>query len=128
MTLWCICRSPLIIGGNLPANRELENALLTNPEVLAVDQQGIHPRQLYQKDSTIAWCSQVPGTSDRYVALFNSGDKQRQATVELRAIGLGDRVVIRDLWARKDLGPFIELYLRTIPPHGAALLRISSLK
>lgn len=125
MTLWCICHSPLILGGDLPANREVEDALLTNREVLAVDQQGVRPRQLYQKDSAIVWYSEVPGSNDRYVALFNTGEQQRGVGVEFSTIGLKDRVVIRDLWARKDMGSFTASYLRAIPPHGAALLKIS---
>src|SRR6188472_3017045 len=55
MTFWSIYRSPLMLGGNLPENRDLELKLFTNDEVLAVNQQGVNPRQLYKKEGSMVW-------------------------------------------------------------------------
>ena len=72
MTLWCIVRSPLIVGGNMPRNDEFTLALLTNDEVLAVNQNSANNRQLFSTNHTVAWVADVPASKDKYVALFNT--------------------------------------------------------
>ncbi len=72
MSLWCIARSPLILGGNLPKNDDFTLALLTNDEVLAVNQNSTNNRQLFNTNNTVAWVADVPGSKDKYVALFNA--------------------------------------------------------
>jgi alpha-galactosidase len=72
MSLWCIARSPLILGGNLPKNDDFTLALLTNDEVLAVNQNSSNNRQLFSTNNTVAWVADVPGSKDKYVALFNA--------------------------------------------------------
>jgi hypothetical protein len=63
MTFWCIYRSPLMMGGNLPEDRPLEDSLLMNAEVIGVNQQGTSPRLLYKKDSKMVWVSNAPVAS-----------------------------------------------------------------
>jgi alpha-galactosidase len=125
MTLWCIGRSPLIIGGNLPDNRQLERRLFTNDEVLAVDQKGENPQQLYHKDSTVVWYSHIAGTPAITVAMFNVGDHARNVVVGFSRLGLHGKVVIRDLWKRQDIGLFKGKFQRNVPPHGAVLVRLT---
>lgn len=72
MTLWCIARSPLILGGNLPKNDDFTLALLTNDELLAVNQNSANNRQLLNTNNMVAWIADVPGSKDKYVALFNT--------------------------------------------------------
>jgi hypothetical protein len=72
MTLWCIARSPLIFGGDLTRLDAFTRNLLTNPEVLAVNQNSANNRQLLRHDDLIVWVADVPGSRDRYVALFNA--------------------------------------------------------
>ena len=74
MTLWCIARSPLIFGGDLTRLDAFTRQLLTNPEVLAVNQHSENNRQLSNRDDLIVWTADVPGSRDRYVALFNAQD------------------------------------------------------
>ncbi|HOF10093.1 MAG TPA: NPCBM/NEW2 domain-containing protein [Opitutaceae bacterium] len=74
MTLWCIARSPLIFGGDLTRLDTFTRQLLTNPEVLAVNQHSENNRQLSNRDDLIVWTADVPGSRDRYVALFNAQD------------------------------------------------------
>ncbi len=73
MTLWCIARSPLIMGGNMPKNDEFTLGLMTNDEVLAVNQNSTNNRQLFNTNNAVAWVADVPGSKDKYVALFNPG-------------------------------------------------------
>ncbi|MDP9078952.1 MAG: glycoside hydrolase family 27 protein [Bacteroidota bacterium] len=125
MTFWSIYRSPLMLGGNLPENREQELMLFTNSEVLAVNQHGTNPRQLYKTANAMAWYSHVAGSKDLYVALFNLGDAQQNVSVDFSALGLKGKIAVRDLWAKQDLGVFDQQYQQKINTHGAALLRVS---
>ncbi len=126
MSFWCIYKSPLILGGNLPENRELENDLITNEEVLAVNQNGENPTQLYKKGGSMVWISHIPGSKDVYVGLFNIADKSHGVSVDLSQLGVKGKVVIRDLWQKKDLGKFKKRYSQMINAHGCALLRIKT--
>lgn len=75
MTLWSIARSPLIHGGDLTRTDPATLALLTNPEVIAVDQESSDNRPLFDRDGLVAWTAAVPGSPDRYLALFNTRDR-----------------------------------------------------
>ncbi|MCX6345990.1 MAG: NPCBM/NEW2 domain-containing protein [Armatimonadetes bacterium] len=72
MTLWSICQSPLMFGGHLPKNDDFTLALITNPEVLDVNQHSSGGKQLYRKGDMIAWVADVPNSKDKYLALFNA--------------------------------------------------------
>jgi alpha-galactosidase len=74
MTMWSIARSPLMMGGHLPKNDVFTLSLLTNREVLAVNQASLNNRQLFRQDDAIAWTADVPGTPEKYVALVNAND------------------------------------------------------
>jgi hypothetical protein len=75
MTLWSMARSPLIHGGDMTRTDPDTLALLTNDEVLAVDQHSEGNRPLFDRDGLVAWTASVPGSPDRYVALFNTRDR-----------------------------------------------------
>jgi alpha-galactosidase len=75
MTLWSIARSPLIHGGDMTKTDPATLALLTNDEVIAVDQHSEDNRPLLDRDRLLAWIASVPGSRDRYVALFNTRDR-----------------------------------------------------
>ena len=126
MTFWCIYRSPLMMGGNLPENRPFDLSLLTNEEVLAVNQHGLNPRQLVKTDSLVIWKSDVEGSKDQYVALFNTGKSSGVRAIDFSLLGVRGKAMVRDLWEKKDLGVFKKSYGQTVPSHGALLLRISA--
>lgn len=125
MNFWCLYRSPLMLGGNLPENRELELKLFSNDEVLAVNQQGENPRQLYKKDGSMVWVSNVAGSKDLYVGLFNIADAAQEVSVDFASLGLKGKLVVRDLWKKADLGLFKKKYAQSIPAHGSVLLRLT---
>lgn len=72
MSLWCIARSPLILGADMTRMDEFTLNLLTNREVLAVNQESTNSRQITHENDIIVWAADVPGSDDRYVALFNA--------------------------------------------------------
>jgi alpha-galactosidase len=125
MNFWCIYRSPLMLGGNQPENRELELKLFTNEEVLAVNQNGENPKQLYKNDSSMVWVSAVNGSKDLYVGLFNIGENAHDVAIDFKALGLKGKVLVRDLWKKADVGIVTKKYSQRINKHGSVLLRLS---
>lgn len=152
MSFWCIYRSPLMLGGNLPDNREVEKRLFTNGEVLAVNQHGQHPRQLYKKDGRMVWVSDIgddeaaagggsPARRTRsstvsgfgtgssahgwYVGLFNIGETEEDIPIDFAQLGWKGKLTVRDLWQQQDKGVFKKQYTQKVAAHGAALIRLS---
>jgi hypothetical protein len=137
MTLWSMARSPLIIGGDLTRLDESTRSLLTNDEVIAVDQRSTGGHELFDHDGLVAWVADVPASGDKYVALFNArdriavprtGDMDRPGlpvAVHFADVGFAGRCRIRDLWEKKDLGEFAGEFAPTLAWHAAGLYRIS---
>ena len=126
MTLWSIFRSPLMIGGDLPSLDPFTLRLLTNEEVLAVDQKSEHNRELFARGDQIAWAADVPGAKDRYLAVFNLNDvSPAEVAVTWRELGVSGKCAVRDLWEQKNLGTFENRFAPTINPHGAGLYQVT---
>jgi hypothetical protein len=125
MNFWCIYRSPLMLGGHLPENRELELKLETNEEALAVDQHGENPRQVYKQDGSMVWASGVSGSKDLYVALFNISDAAQNVTVDFSSLHVKGKIAVRDLWKKASVGVFKKTYTQMLNPHASVLLRLS---
>lgn len=75
LTLWSIARSPLMHGGDLTKTDDFTLSLLTNDEVLAVNQHSANNRPLFNRDGLIAWTADVPDSPDKYLAVFNTRDR-----------------------------------------------------
>jgi len=130
MTLFSICKSPLIFGGNLPDNDEFTLTLLTNKEILEVNQHSTDNKQIFKKDGLIAWTARDPKNGDTYLAVFNNNDAtstsdQATVTVKFDQLGLKGTCTIRDLWSKKSLGTFKNDFTPIIKCHGAGLYRLS---
>jgi hypothetical protein len=125
MTFWSIFRSPLMLGGNLPENRPFELSLFNNAEVLAVNQQGENPRQLYQKDGKMIWYSHAQGTKDVYVAMFNLSEQPVDIDFSFASVGLIGKIMVRDLWKKQDVGALRQSYHQQVNKHGAVLFKLS---
>jgi alpha-galactosidase len=76
MSLFAIFRSPLMFGGDLPSNDEFTLSLITNKDVLEVNQNSINGRQLFRENDLIAWTADDTKTGDKYLALFNAMDQE----------------------------------------------------
>ncbi len=134
MTLWSIARSPLIHGGDMTKTDPFTLSLLTNDEVIAVDQHSENNRQLFRtEDGLVAWIADVPGSRDKYLAVFNTHDAAKDtpkdATVpvpiKLGDIGFTNTVNIRDLWSKKNLASVTGDFAPDVPFHGARLFRLN---
>ncbi|MDV6332665.1 glycoside hydrolase family 27 protein [Asticcacaulis sp. 201] len=125
MTLWSVARSPLIMGGDL---RHLDDAtlnLLTNDEVLAVNQNSHSTQPHFLADGCRFWTAQADN-GDHYLAMFNTSDAPAPTEIgfDLKRIGRASARV-RDLWARQNLGIANGRVSATVPSHGAVLYRLS---
>jgi hypothetical protein len=128
MTLWCIFRSPLIFGGDLPSNDSATTALITNEEVLEVDQNSSSNRQSLEMGNIRSWLAEVRGGHDQYLAVFNLGERSESINLSWSRVGLAlRRLQVRDLWKRKSLGTKKGVHL-TLRPHAGILYRLSPVK
>jgi hypothetical protein len=126
LTLWSIFRSPLMIGGDLPSNDAWTTSLLTNPEVIAVDQHSTSAHPFSTTDKAVAWLSRATSADLQYLAIFNLSDSTSKLQYSWKELGLdGSTYSIRDLWERRDLGTAGSVAV-TVPAHGVALYGISS--
>ena len=121
MTLCCIARAPLMFAGDLPANDAWTLSLLTNDEVLAVNQASVDNHECYREGDTLVWTAQAPQASALYLALFNRGASPIEMRVPLDELGI-TRCRLRDLWAKTDCGSAESLLSAQVPAHGARLL------
>ena len=124
MTLWCIFRSPLIMGGEMRDNDQWTLDLLTNEEVLRVLNHTSGGEQIYRTDEKVAWKS-VDEDGSVYAALFNIGDEEAEVSVTFEELELSGKKKLRDLWQKADLGDAEEKISAVIPPHGAMLYKLS---
>lgn len=126
MSLWAIAQSPLIFGGDLPSNDEATLALITNDEVLAVNQKGAHGEAFAEAGDSIIWAADAVGSNAKYIAVFNVGDeKPIDIRVDWPALKMAKRCVLRDLWEHKDLGTVEGGYTFTVAPHASGLYRLT---
>lgn len=127
LTLWCIARSPLIMGGSLVALKDDPStlALLTNPEVIDVDQHTLKSRAVSTTPSAALWTSQPTSGNGLNVAIFNLQDNPLTVQFATRDLDLPKGFFrIRDLWLRRDLPPSDSINL-TLAAHASVLYRLS---
>jgi hypothetical protein len=120
LTLWSISRSPLMHGGDLTKTDDATLSMLTNDEVLAVDQRSENNRPLFNRDELIAWIADVPGSPDKYLAVFNARDRVRLTPEHARyrsGIVTHDRATVATIDV--DLAGATRLYLRAEPVNRA---------
>jgi alpha-galactosidase len=124
LTLWCIFRSPLILGGDLPSSDEWTTKLLTNPDVLAVDQHSKDHKPVISTDSAVVWTAKPEDGPGYYVAVFNLADKEQSLTYDWTELDLPKAsYAIQDLWNSQALRHAAALKV-TLRPHAAVLYRV----
>ena len=124
LTLWCIARSPLFMGGNLTRMDRWTEALLENPAVIAVDQRASDSHQARARDGFVVWISKPRAGAGWYLAAFNTRPRARTLTVSWRTLGLPQaRYAERDLWQHRDRRAATRLTVR-LDAHGAVLYRL----
>ncbi len=126
MTLWSIFKSPLMFGGELRDNDDWTLSLITNEEVLDVHRNGVGARQVYRDLDKVVWTS-YGDDHTIYVALFNLNDQRERVTVTFEQLGIGgDKVEMRDLWEKADLGLATDIIDFELPPHGTKFIQLTN--
>ena len=125
MSLWCLLAAPLLAGNDLSKMTPDTLAILTNPEVIAVDQDalGIQGHRVAQEGQLEVWVKLLADGS-KAVGLFNRGESVMPVTAYFRDVGVGDTASVRDLWEKRDLGVFNSSFTAQVPTHGVVLLKV----
>ena len=129
--LWAMLAAPLLTGNDLRSMNATTKAILTNADVIAVNQDplGAQATVVATPGTNLeVWSKSLSGTNTRAVALFNRSEAAASMTVQWSAIGLpSGAATVRDLWNQKDLGSFTDSYAATsVPKHGVVMLKVAS--
>ncbi len=125
MSLWSLFRSPLMMGGDLPTSDEFTYSLLTNREVLAVNQHSDNGHEVCREGTTIAWTADAPGGAAKYAGIFNTGDTQTTVDLPWSKLGIAyAKPALRDLWTHTDAGRTESVHI-TLRPHASVLWKVS---
>ena len=126
MSLWAILAAPLLAGNDLTTMTPETIALLTNKDVIAIDQdhEGRQGDRVSATGPIEIWARPLADGS-KAVGIFNRHPGPLSATVDFKQLGFIRAVKARDLWQQKDLGSLGHTYTATIPGHGVLLLRVS---
>ncbi len=129
MNLWCIARSPLMIGADLLSSPDFTFDLLTNEEVLEVNQNSENGRQIYRDfyQTEVIWIADIPNSNDKYFALFNISEEKKSVTFEFELEHYRGKYLIRDLWTKETLGAYEKRFTVELPPHGSKIYRMSEI-
>jgi alpha-galactosidase len=127
-SLWAILTAPLIAGNDLRSMTPEVHDILTNKEVIAVDQDalGRQGRRVWKDGDLEVWGKQLKDGS-RAVVLLNRGSSQHEITVNWEQIGYPGHLSaeVRDLWAHKDLGKFTAKFSAPVESHGVVMVRVA---
>ena len=125
LTLWSIMRSPLMIGGNLPSSDAWTTSLLTNADVLAIDQHATSARAVLTTDKVVVWTANAAAADLQYLALFNLTEQTTTLQYSWHELGFGgSRYRLRDLWEHRDVGTATSVSV-TVPAHGVTLFGLT---
>jgi len=124
ISLWCLLSSPLLIGCDLERLDPFTLNLLTNDEVLAVNQDplGRQAVPVFRQDSIQVW-AKVMADGSHALGVFNLGSAPARYGLPLDRFGSAQGTAVRDLWRQRDLGTFPGTMPVHVPAHGVMLLQ-----
>ena len=127
VSLWSLLSAPLIIGGDLTTLDAFSLSLLTNDEVIAIDQDqlGRQAKEVLRKGELSVWGKELEDGS-KAVGLFNLGDREQEVGATWTELGITGTHLARDLWRQKDLGSSDRETHALVAPHGVVLIRLSA--
>ncbi|HVM87504.1 MAG TPA: putative Ig domain-containing protein [Puia sp.] len=127
ISLWCLLSSPLLIGCDMSQLDDFTLNLLTNDEVLAVDQDalGKSARKVFVKDNIQVWMKDLED-GKKAIGVFNLENKAITTTLNFSDIKLPAQIMLRDLWRQQNLGILKNVIALSIPAHGVVLLKANA--
>lgn len=125
VSLWCLQAAPLIFSGDLTRLDDFTLSLLSNDEVIAVDQDSLaRPgRRASLDEGGEVWAKDMEDGT-KAVGLFNRGESERTVRAKWADLGLRGKHAVRDLWRQQDLGKFSAEFHATVPRHGVVLVLV----
>ncbi len=125
MSLWSLLAAPLLAGNDLRSVPPSIMTILTNKEVIAVDQDplGKEATRVAKDGTTEVWARPLKGGSYA-VGLFNRGSAAAKVTVKWSDVGVTSEAQVRDLWKHSDEGKSIGEFSAEVPSHGVVMLRV----
>jgi len=126
MSLWAILAAPLLAGNDLTTMTPETIAILTNRDVIAIDQDaaGKQGDRASAEGPIEIWTRSLADGS-KAVGVFNRHPSALTTEVDFSKLGFKGAVKAKDLWLEKDLGSISSPYKVTVPGHGVLLLRVS---
>jgi alpha-galactosidase len=125
ISLWSLVAAPLILSGDITRLDEFTLSLLTNDEIIEVDQDllGKPGYRVSKSGDNEVWI-RILEDGSRAVGLFNRGDKASEVTALWSDLGISGEQKLRDLWRQQDLGRYNKSYTASVPRHGVVMLRM----
>ncbi len=129
VSMWCLLAAPLILSGDIATLDPFTLSLLTNDEVLAIDQDSLvkAARRISKEGETQVWARPLEDGGIA-VGLFNLAEDEGPVRLHWEALGLKGRYRVRDLWRQKDLGRFEGSFQAVVPRHGVVLVKLTKAK
>jgi alpha-galactosidase len=123
MSLWAILAAPLLAGNDLRSMTAETKDILTNSEVIAVDQdsKGAQGRRVWDEGPLEIWVKPLANGS-RAIGLFNRGESSLKITLDFKMIGTTGSLQLRDVWEHQDVGQMEKSYTADVPKHGVVML------
>jgi alpha-galactosidase len=127
ISLWSLLSAPLLIGCDLTKLDDFTLNLLTNDEVLEVNQDplGVQAHRVFKRDEFEVWSKPLDDGS-KAVGLFNQGEDEATVEITWQELSLTNPQSVRDLWRQKDLGTHADGFTARVPRHGAVLLKVGT--
>jgi alpha-galactosidase len=126
MALWALLAAPLLAGNDLRTMSPETKELLTNSDVLAVDQdkKGEQGHRVWEEGPLEIWTKPLADGSQA-VGLFNRSESSAKMTLDFKSIGAPASAKLRDLLDHKDLGVVQNSYSTEVPTHGVVMVKAS---
>ena len=127
ISLWSLLAAPLLLGNDLTTLDDFTRNLLSNDEVIAIDQDplGHAARQVLVSDNWQVWVREL-SDGRHAVGVFNLGAQFRMLKLRPQILGLSSGARVRDLWRQKDLGALRTGFEVRVPAHGVLLLAVGT--
>jgi len=131
ISAWCLMSVPLLLGNDLTKLDDFTISLLTNDEVLAVNQDplGNQATVISRNGEDIGVMAKEMEDDSKAAGLFNLADNGTQkVVVKWSDLGISGRYIVRDLWRQKDLGTYENEFSADVNQHGVVMISLRKAK
>ena len=124
ISLWSLLSSPLLIGCDMSQLDDFTLNLLTNDEVLAIDQDALAKpaKKIFDKNNIQVWEKELEDGT-KAIGIFNLGELAAKQDIDFASLNLSKKLKLRDVWRQKDIGIYNNSFSASVPSHGVVLLK-----